>query len=266
MKSFNLCLMKKSVILIVICLFSVSAFAQSKEAYEDGEWFKFRIHYGWFNASFATLEVKDAIYKNKEVHHVQGIGKSTGLLHMFFEVDDDYQTYINKKTGQPLKFIRKINEGGHTKDKEILFDQENNKAKVIDNKHQTVKTFSTKNNVQDMLSVFYFLRNKINRENIKVGDEIVLDLFFDDENYRFKTVFLKREVLKTKFGNVACLKFRPYVQADRIFEEEESLTFWVSDDDNKMPIKIKAELAVGALEADLEAFKGLKNPFKVIME
>ncbi|MDQ7918083.1 DUF3108 domain-containing protein [Mesonia sp. MT50] len=258
--------MKKSVILIVICLFSVSAFAQSKKAYDAGEWFKFRIHYGWFNASFATLEVKDEILNNKEVDHVLGRGKSTGLLHLFFEVDDDYQTYINKKTGQPLKFVRKINEGGHTKDKEILFDQENNTAKVTDNKHQTVKDFTTKNNVHDMLSVFYYLRNKIDRKNIKEGDEIVLDLFFDDENYRFKTVFLKREVLKTKFGKVRCLKFRPYVQADRVFKKEESLTLWVSDDDNKIPVKIKAELAIGALEADLDAYKGLKNPFQIIMQ
>lgn len=253
--------MKKSVLIIAICLINISALAQSEKAYKAGEWFKFRIHYGWFNASYATLEVKDELYNNKEVFHIVGKGKSTGLLDLFFEVDDDYQTYISKDTQQPLYFIRKINEGGHTKDKEIFFDQNKNVARVIDNKHKTEKTFSTKKEVQDMLSVFYFLRNKIDHKRIEPGDEIVLDLFFDDENYRFKTVFLKREVVKTKFGKVKCLKFRPYVQADRIFEEEESLTFWVSDDENKMPVKIKAELAVGSLEADLEEYKGLKNPF-----
>ncbi|MGO1585031.1 MAG: DUF3108 domain-containing protein, partial [Mesonia sp.] len=73
-------------------------------------------------------------------------------------------------------------------------------------------------------------------------------------------------VLKTKFGKVRCLKFRPYVQADRVFKKEESLTLWVSDDDNKIPVKIKAELAIGALEADLDAYKGLKNPFQIIMQ
>lgn len=253
--------MKKSVLIIAICLINISALAQSEKAYKAGEWFKFRIHYGWFNASYATLEVKDEVYNNKEAFHIIGKGKSTGLLDLFFEVDDDYQTYISKKTQLPLHFIRKINEGGHTKDKEIFFDQDKSVARVIDNKHKTEKTFTTKNEVQDMLSVFYFLRNKIDHKTIKAGDEIVLDLFFDDENYRFKTVFLKREVVKTKFGKVKCLKFRPYVQADRIFEEEESLTFWVSDDENKMPVKIKAELAVGSLEADLEEYKGLKNPF-----
>jgi hypothetical protein len=57
--------------------------------------------------------------------------------------------------------------------------------------------------------------------------------------------------------------FRPLVQSGRVFKEEESLTVWISDDDNKLPIRIKASLAVGSIKADLDVFKGLKNPFKV---
>ena len=60
---------------------------------------------------------------------------------------------------------------------------------------------------------------------------------------------------------MSCLKFRPYVQSGRVFKEQESLTVWVSDDDNKIPIRIKADLAVGSLKADLDAYKGLKHPF-----
>jgi hypothetical protein len=48
-----------------------------------------------------------------------------------------------------------------------------------------------------------------------------------------------------------------------VFQEEESLTVWVSDDDNKIPIRVKASLAVGSLKADIEAFKGLKYSFKI---
>ena len=39
-----------------------------------------------------------------------------------------------------------------------------------------------------------------------------------------------------------------------------------SDDKNKIPLRVKADLAVGSLRADLEAFKGLKYPFKIIVE
>jgi hypothetical protein len=56
------------------------------------------------------------------------------------------------------------------------------------------------------------------------------------------------------------------VQAGRVFKEEESLTVWVSNDDNKIPVRIKASLAVGSLKADLDGFKGLKNSFKIKVE
>jgi len=58
--------------------------------------------------------------------------------------------------------------------------------------------------------------------------------------------------------------FRPIVQAGRVFKEKESITVWVSDDKNKIPLRIKASLAVGSLRADLDVYKGLANPFPII--
>ena len=57
--------------------------------------------------------------------------------------------------------------------------------------------------------------------------------------------------------------FRPLVQTGRVFKEEESLTIWISDDDNKLPVRIKASLLVGSIKADLDSYKGLKFPLKV---
>jgi hypothetical protein len=42
-----------------------------------------------------------------------------------------------------------------------------------------------------------------------------------------------------------------------VFKEQESLTVWISDDDNKLPIRIKASLA-GSIKAYIEP-RGLKN-------
>ncbi len=259
--------MKKSIFTIFIFLLTGFALqAQSKQAFDAGEYFKFRIHYGPFNASYATLEVDETNINGTPVYHVEGKGKSTGLLHWFFKVDDNYQTYIDKQDGKPYKFIRKINEGGYTKDLEIDFDHSDNKAYVFDKKHNENHTYTTKPNVHDMLSAFYYIRNNIKSDELQPGDDMNLNLFIDDENMDFKLKFLGREVIKTKFGKVATLKFRPYVMAGRVFKEQESLTFWVSDDANKVPVKIEANLTVGSLDADLDSYKGLKHPFKIIME
>jgi len=91
-------------------------------------------------------------------------------------------------------------------------------------------------------------------------------MFFDGENYPFKMRFLKREQINTKFGKVNSLAFRPLVEKGRVFKEQESLTVWVSDDDNKIPLRIKADIAVGSLKADLDAYKGLKHPFEIVFD
>ncbi|WBL22509.1 DUF3108 domain-containing protein [Zunongwangia sp. HRR-M8] len=258
-------MIKKLTITIFLFFIALSSH-EAQTAYDAGEWFKFRIHYGPFNASYAELQVNEDYLSGTPVYHIVGTGKSTGMMHWFFKVDDNYQTYIDRKTGQPLKFIRKIDEGGHTKDLEIDFDQKSNTAYVHDKKHNKKKTYSTKENIHDMLSAFYYIRSNINEEALKPGYEVHLNLFIDDENMDFKVKFLGRETIKTKFGKVNALKFRPYVMAGRVFKEKESLTFWVSDDKNKVPLKIEANLAVGSLDADLDAYKGLKYPFRIIVD
>lgn len=258
--------MRKFFTIAFLILLFQSGNVFSQKAFKDGEWFRFRIHYGLFNASYATLEVNETTLNNKPVYHVKGRGKSTGLLGLFFKVNDDYQTYIDKNTGLPHKFIRDIDEGGYTKNLVIDFDHNQGKASVLNRETNNRQTFVIPRNVHDMLSAFYYIRNQIENEDLAPGDEFRLNMFIDDENMDFKLVFLGREVLKTKFGKVATLKFRPYVMAGRVFKEKESLTFWVSDDENKIPLKIEADLAVGSLDADLDAYKGLKNQFRIIMD
>lgn len=234
------------------------------QSYHDGEWLQFRVHYGWFNASYATLEVNEKMVGNTPVHHVMGRGKSTGLLHLFFKVDDDYQSFIHVENELPLQFIRNIDEGGYTKNKLINFNHSTNTAKVRDLKNNTVGDYTISPNAQDMISTFYYVRNRIGEDLKKPGDSIVLNMFFDESNYKFKTVYLGDEIIRTKFGKVKTLKLRPYVQSGRVFEEKDALTVWVTADENRIPVRIKAKLLVGSLTADLEAFKGLKHPFELI--
>jgi len=238
--------MKKAIFLITI--FSTLLInAQSNNAYKSGEWLKFNISYsGLIKAGEATLKLKS----NTESYNVKAVGKSTGALKWFFKVEDFYESYFSKETGLPRKFKRKINEGGYTKDLIIKFDQILKKAKVNNIKKNTIEEFKIKDSVQDMLSVFYHLRNNYN-------------MFFDSENYEFKMKFLGIETINTKFGKIKCIKLRPFVQSGRVFKEKESLTLWISADKNKIPIKIKADLVVGSIVVNLDAFSGLNHPFEI---
>ncbi|PNQ74970.1 DUF3108 domain-containing protein [Hanstruepera neustonica] len=260
--------MKKKSLLFITAFFSLSfLIAQDESSYGVGEWFRFEMSYsGWMKAGEATLTVNEGYYKSKPVYHIVGKGWTTGAVSWFFKVEDRYESFIDKRNNKPYRFIRDIDEGGHTKNIEIEFDQGKNKAHVHNIKHNKKSVHDTEPNIQDMVSTFYYLRNNLDVENLKVNDEVSVNMFFDEENYGFKLKYLGEEIIKTEFGKVHSLKFRPYVMAGRVFKEEESLTLWVSNDKNKIPLRVKADLAVGSLRADLDAFKGLKHPFKIVVD
>ena len=254
--------MKYYIISLLFFLFHFTN-AQNNMAFKSGEWFKYKLSYsGWFKAGEATVNLNEVSGNNKLLH-AKMIGKSTGAVNLFFKVHDIYESYFYKKNILPNKFIRNIDEGGYTKNLEILFDQEAQIAKVNDFKQNTSKDFSFKKNSQDMVSVFYYLRNFFSLEKLDDRNEISIDMFFDSENYKLKIKYLSTEILNTNFGKITCYKIQPYVQSGRVFKKDESLTMWITADNNRIPVKIKADIIVGSIRIDLESFSNLNNPFEI---
>ena len=237
--------------------------AQNDMAFKNGEWFKYKLSYsGWFKAGEATVNLNEDV-NNNQLLHAKMIGKSTGAVNLFFKVYDRYESYFYKKNIKPYRFLRNINEGGYTKNIEILFDQKTKVAKVNNFKKKSSNDFSFKENSQDMVSIFYYLRNFFRIDDLDKNNEIAIDMFFDSENYRLKIKYLSTEIINTNFGKILCHKIKPYVQSGRVFKKDESLTMWISADNNRIPMKIKADLIVGSIRIDLEAFSNLNHPFEI---
>ena len=256
--------MKKLVTFLLLFISFQFLGAQEASSFQAGEWLRFKLSYsGWVKAGNATLEISESTYKDKPVYKVIGKGWTTGAIKWFFDVKDHYESHFDKVTGQPYKFVRDIDEGGYTKNRIVDFDYVQNKALINDLKENTKSTIDIDQNIQDLVSAYYYLRDRYDTETIQKGDVVELNIFFDSEIFLFKLKYLGRETINTKFGKIKCIKFRPYVMAGRVFKEEESLTLWVTADKNKVPMRIKADLRVGSLRADLDALKGLKHPFEI---
>ncbi|MDY0781333.1 DUF3108 domain-containing protein [Tenacibaculum sp. IB213877] len=257
--------MKKLLYIFTIAM-TIASYGQEKaQAFKSGEWLRYRMSYsGFFKAGTAELSLKETTLDGKKVLHAKGEGKTSDVVGWFFKVDDTYESYFDTETVKPYYFKRKIDEGGYKKHKHIKFNHEKNTAMVQDFIKQEDTVISV-NGVQDMISTFYFLR-AYDTQSLTKGEQIDVDMFFDNKTYPFKLKFLGNEMVETKFGKVKTQKFRPLVQAGRVFKAEESVTIWITADDNKIPIKMKASLAVGSLRAELEAYKGLANPFEIVFD
>ena len=264
----------KKILLLSLLIIGISGISQnfqsqessplmtSEKSYQKGEYMKFRIHYGFINAGYATLKLKETRIKGKEVFHAIGKGWTVGVSNFFYQIKDHYESYFTKDKVSPVKFKRRVDEGGYIIKRNLLFDSEEHKVYIDDLKKQTHDEMSV-GDVQDMVSAFYYLR-QYDLSSIKPGDEIQVDLFFDNETFPFRVKFIKREIIDTDFGKIKTWRIQPLVQKGRVFEGQDSLTLWVSDDANKLLLRIKASLAVGSLKSDLIEVKGLVHPIKTV--
>lgn len=230
--------------------------------FKKGEQIKYLVHYGVVDAGEATLTVKrqDTTIDNKPVYHMVGEGKTLSVFEWFYKVRDVYQTYMDEDTYEPRKFVRRVNEGGYIINRDYHFVPEEKKVNT-----KQKGSLKTPKDVQDMLSSFYYLRT-LDFSDAKKGQVYKINSFMDYKMYPFYVKYMGKETVKVKKGKYKCIKFVPVVQKGRVFKSEEDLEIWVSDDKNKVPILVKANLFVGSAKAELIEHKNLVEPLQNVQK
>lgn len=247
-------------IFLIIAVFVSTAVSAQYDNINAGEVLSFRIHYGFITAGNATLATTKTSYKGQPAFYIRGTGKTSGAAKAFFKVEDIYESYVNDKK-EPLFYVRNVSEGSYTQNLQSTFNPANNTLVLVDKKHtdRPAKTVKVPNDVQDILSCFYYLRSV---DNLKVGSVLKMSVWIDDELFPFQLKVVGTEKITTKFGKVNCLKIIPSVVSGRVFKDKEGVTMWVTNDQNRVPVLIKAELAVGAIKASIDKYTNVKYPIK----
>lgn len=232
-------------------------------AFNAGEALTFKVFYtvagmyvGAGEATFSSFLEK---WNNHPVYHIVGEGKTYSFYDNFFKVRDRYETFIDTATLQPYRFIRNINEGGFKKYEDVTFNKATNIA--VTNKG----VYKIPSCVQDVLSAIYYARN-IDFDKYKPGDKIPFTLFLDKELFAMYIRYIGKETIKTKYGKFNSIKFKPLLIKGTIFEGGEKMTVWVSDDKNKIPVRIESPISVGSIKVDMMSYKNLRHPLSSLVD
>jgi len=250
--------MNKIKTLIYFLIFPVFINAQQQYPFEVGETCTYRIHYGPITAGYGKLQVK-AIEENHgdSCFLFDGFGETNNFFDYIFEVNDSYISYSRIDSLTPVRFIRDVYEGGHIIKQDYFFNSKKNQVSVEDS------IYKISSQTQDMLSSFYYARVLLNNENIKQDSILNVNIFMDEQIYPMQIKYLGNELVKTRWGKVNCMLFVPQLQVGRIFRNEEEMRIWISDDENKLMIKVETKIIVGSIKAVLSSFEGLKNPLSI---
>lgn len=233
----------------------------SNTAFAKGEFLKYRVHYGMITAGYATLEVANKVesVNGRKCHHIIGKGFTTSSYDWVYKIRDKYETFVDEEALIPWRFIRHIEEGDFYNHTETRFEHSLKKAYHVNNKAQ-LSTYSVPENIQDVISSFYYART-LNQKNLQVGSKIPLTNFLDEKTFNLQAQLLKRENVVIDGIKYKALKMKLLVEEAGIITDGSKIQFWISDDENKIPLRIEAELAIGSLKVDLVEYKSLKNAF-----
>lgn len=246
---------------------NVNFCASDNNAFEAGESLSYKIHYTWgamrMNAGKATFKLSTENLNGKNVFHAVSEGRSAAGFDWFFKVRDRYDSYFDMQKIKPLKFVRDVKEGSYTKYTALTFYHDQSKVLITKNIRQghtenENKTYKIGSCTQDLLSLMYYARC-VDYSNLNLGDYEIAQVFLDGEIYDIKVQYLGRETVKTELGTFRCVKFSPQLIAGDVFSGQESMYVWVTDDANKIPVKIESPLSVGFAKITIASASGLRN-------
>jgi hypothetical protein len=229
---------------------------QTNQAFTFGEELKYKIHYGFINAAVATISVdpKPVDVNGRSTYHITAKGRTLSGFDWMYKVRDHFETWVDTESMAPLKYFKTVREDKY-RDTDLVFYNHAEESLRGKKKDMEMPRYA-----QDVVSAMYYART-LDFSKAKKGDAFPINIYLDQEIYSLKFKFLGRQTIKTKFGRIKCLKIRPQVVADRVFKDEDSMTIWVSDDANRVPVRVSSSLWVGAIKCDLVGHKGLMHPF-----
>ena len=243
----------------------------SNTSFDRGETLQYKVHYGLINAAEATIELDDEVHRvnSRPCYRATVTGRTTGSFDYFLRIRDTWRSYIDTTSILPQRFFRNIEEKNYRKRETVDFDHQRDVADVESykkDKNDVKKgTFKVPNNVQDIVSGFYFLRT-INYDQRRPGEVIRVQGFFDEDVFSMDVTYKGREVVETKAGTIRVIRLVPKMPSNKLFKGENAVSVFLSDDRNKIPVLIQAEMFVGSVKVDLYKYKGLRNRLNLVAQ
>lgn len=241
-----------------------------KITFKPGEQLTYRVHYGLITAGEAKMEVRKnkQLVNGNECMQIDVFGSTNGFFDVMMRVRDNWGTYFNTETMMPERFYMNIEEGRYRKFEVVDFLRTEDSVYVtnfdkVTREPNKFTKYWIPDNAFDMVSGCYILRT-FDYSKLKKGDIIKLEGFFDKELYDMNIRYEGKELLKTDFGKVMTIRLTPQLPNNALFDGENAISFWFSDDEHKIPLKIKAKMFVGSVDLDIKAYdlpKGYKVNF-----
>lgn len=240
---------------------------QENTFFQAGEELRYDLYfrYGIINtkAGTSSLVVADETYNGTAAYKMTMLANTNGLANKMFSMKDTLTAYTSKNI-VPLAFIKNAMEQGDYTQETALYDYSQDSI--------TVKTQRIRNDIlrfdeilrsheciYDMVSTVYYART-LDFSQMKKGDKTTISSLSGKKIVHMDIEFQGIEKVKANDRReYNCIKLVLMINTSAFEDKKEAMKVYLSNDINRVPIRIDSQLKIGSTRAILKNYKGLRS-------
>lgn len=206
----------------------------------------------------ATIDLDTLQYNGEPTFHVNFKVRSAPFFDLFFKMREDFHSWFSMLDMKPRKFTRDTYEGGYTATNLYHYDWPNKVIHAdinLNKRGDTHFEIPLHDCAYDLPALIFYLRT-MDLSRMHKGDKYKLSFAIDDSIFDVVLTFHGKEKLNVRrMGKRNALLFTCSVVSGAMFEGDQELKFWFSDDGRYVPLGVMAPLRVGAVWCWLKQYK-----------
>ncbi len=219
----------------------------SARSFQVGEQLTYEISWLYITAGTAVMAVSDAGKDgDRPLAKLITTAQSRPAITKFFPVDNWIESIVDPATLLPEHLTFKRREGKKKEDFEYTFNQKEGKVIVV--KGGTTETLEIPPGTQDVISCLYFARSTL---SFQPGSSLTMNVYHDKKNRAIEARVEEIETVSGPWGEVETARVLVVMPFQGLFLNQGNIRVWFTNDDRRIPVRMKAKVIIGSIVADL---------------
>lgn len=228
-------------------------------SFARGESLKFKLGWGIFSVAKATLQTKPSVYEGKGALEITLSARTNSFADTFYKVRNTSTSWVADDLSRSFEYAASQNEGDRTRDTRALFDPDELTARYINNVNgENRAPVRIIPGTFDPLSIVFFARTL----DFDVGDDLVVPTS-NGKEFFFTVIHVKEKVTRRfRYGKREAYVLEPDIKdLGGVFKRSPNgnIRFFISADEEKLPLRLESEVAVGKFWAELVEVEELET-------
>ena len=219
----------------------------SARPFQIGEQLTYEISWLNITAGTAVMAVSDAgMDRDRSLAKFITTAQSRPAITTFFPVDNRVESIVDLATLLPEHLLFKRREGKKKEDLEYTFHQKEGTVTVV--KKGVTETVDMPPGTQDVISCLYFARREL---SLQSGSSLTLNVYHDHKNRKVDVRVEEIETISGHWGDIETARVLVVMPFQGLFLNQGNIRVWLTNDDRRIPVRMKAKIIIGSIVADL---------------